>query len=436
MTYYPDQPSPANDANAPLSSWRRGRPGADDRQTPLVFWLTMLALGCGSLLGMAWGASNVLAQKGAEKLLRVDLLLPKLKSIHWDPKAVAFHRSEPAPSTKASPKDRNTIPPPTLRSTSAPVHEVPHVVAPAGFLTLPPIVETCDEPVVYLNPCAPQRGDSPMMHNWKTLTMYSLLTAAAATLAPPPLLMAQDDAKLEKLSKDLQALTKSVQSLKNSISELEKKPIDTAAIRGVVSEELNKLATGKLAELGSEIKNVGTRVDNSQTKQQELKLLADKQEVHIEFLLKEVKNLQQKMLAANGGAVSPTSPAVDKAFMDEMRSYMRKMEENSTAMKNLAEAIAKAGPTKTQTSMSPPVNNGAAPSYGRVVFNNMYSYELLLIVNGVNYRIPAQLRTVIENVPSGTLRYEVFATGFGVLKTEATTLAAGGTLNLEALNRP
>jgi hypothetical protein len=121
--------------------------------------------------------------------------------------------------------------------------------------------------------------------------------------------------------------------------------------------------------------------------------------------------------------------------MEEMRGYMKKMEENSTAMKNLAEAVAKAGSTEKRLSMSPAIGT-PAPSYGRVVFNNMYSSELLLIVNGVNYRIPAQMKYVIENVPAGTVRYEIVANGFGSLENQTTTLAPGGTFTLQALNRP
>jgi hypothetical protein len=447
MTYYCSPSSPANDANAPLPPWRRGRPGADDRQTPFLFWLTMLALGCVTLMGMAWGGSQVLAQKGSEKLLRVDLLLPKLKSIHWERKAVAFPMSEPVPSAKASPKDRNTTtppaPPPAIEGVK--VHGALPLYAaasdgnhltPLSERSLPPIVETCDEPVVYLNPCTPQRGDSPMMRNWKTLTMYSLLTAAAATLAPPPVLLAQDDKKLstiEKLSTDVQTLTRSVQALTTRIGELEKKPIDKAALRGVFSEELKKLEAGKLTELDTAIKSVGTRVDGVKSDISKLqgeqlahKLQIDNQKTQVDFLLEQVNILNKKLLAVNGAPAGPAAPAVDKAFMEDLRSYMKKLDDT----------LAKLGATETRTSMSPPIKNGAAPTFGRLVFNNLHGRELLFVVNGRGQSVPPMTKLVLENVPSGTVRCEVFADGLGWLDRRSITLSAGETYALRAIDQP
>ncbi|MCE0498544.1 MAG: hypothetical protein LV481_11420, partial [Methylacidiphilales bacterium] len=309
MTYYPEQTSPANDA----TPWRRGRPGADDRQTSFLFWLTMLALGCVTLVGMAWGASNVLAQKGSEKLLRVDLLLPKLKSIHWERKAGAFHMSEPAQSAKASPKDRDPIvphvPPPGFGHSSAMVTETPHHSAapetrkpmtapPEGVLL--PIVETCDEPVVYLNPCTPQRGDSPMMRNWKTLTMYSLLTAAAATLAPPPLLMADDKEATDKLSKEVQALTRSVDALVARISDLEKKSPEfgKADLTRIIRAELKSIDEG-VTELSTELKTVKRRVDGLKDDVSALKEDQTKQKQQIENLAEQVNKLNNKLVTSN-----------------------------------------------------------------------------------------------------------------------------------------
>ena len=173
----------------------------------------MLVLGGVSLAGTTWAASNALAQKGSEKLLRVDLLLPKLKSIHWERSAGPLHLFGPAANAKERQPAAPHVPPPKHGDNNVTVHETPHHSsdpAPKVYAALPlvpPIVDACDEPAVYLNPCTSQRGDSPMMRNWKTLTMYSLLTAAAATFAPPPLLMAADDNKesIDKLSAEIKA---------------------------------------------------------------------------------------------------------------------------------------------------------------------------------------------------------------------------------------
>src|SRR4051812_39305505 len=106
MTYFPSEPTSENEANTGLRLRRRARPGPDDGRTSLMFWLTVLGLGCVSLGLMTWGASSALSQKGSEKLLRVSLLLPKLKSIYGERKANAFRKSEPEPSDLAHPRDR------------------------------------------------------------------------------------------------------------------------------------------------------------------------------------------------------------------------------------------------------------------------------------------------------------------------------------------
>ena len=142
-----------NDSTVPANPWRRTRPDAGDGRTSLLFWVMMFALGCLAWGGVTWGASNLLAKKGPEKLLRVDLLLPKLNS---------NHTSEPKPSEQAHPKDRATTGlhlPAFFGQGKVKVVETPHHVeppkstAPASDswlnplprLTPPSAVETCAE---------------------------------------------------------------------------------------------------------------------------------------------------------------------------------------------------------------------------------------------------------------------------------------------------
>lgn len=110
------------------------------------------------------------------------------------------------------------------------------------------------------------------------------------------------------------------------------------------------------------------------------------------------------------------------------------MDETRGSLKALQDAVAKlaAAEASQRLSMSPP--NGTIANTGRVMLVNLYSEELLFIINGASYRVPANKSRMIENVPTGTLRYEVFADRWGSLENRITTLAAGDTFTLSASN--
>ena len=394
MTYYPSQTASSSEPASPGNSWRRIRPGADDRRTSLFFWLTVLGLGCISLFCVTWAASNVLAKKGSEKLLRVELLLPKLKSIK------TWHLTAPLTHAPAGVDHAKIVETP---------HETPHLVQEIeSWLHLTPKVEansphhdSCGEPVIYLNACTPQPGDSPMMRTWKTLTMYSLLSAAAVTFAPPPIIFAHDPndapktAGVEELRKDIKALIK-------RIDELEKKPaveLDKGALAKVVRDELRKLEDGALADITQDLKGVKKSVDGLKGDISALqgdvlkhKLLIDSQKAQMEILAEQIAGLNKKLTAISSSAAP--IPAVDKAFMEEFRSSM---------LKAIDEKVAKLGPTKERKSMSLPTEN-TPPPMGRVMLINHYTEDILFIVNGLLHRVPAGSQRILENVPAGALR--------------------------------
>jgi hypothetical protein len=377
--------------------WRRIRPGSDDRHTVFFFWLTVLGLGFVPPLSVTGGAFRISAQKRWEKLLRVEHLFPKLNTTQGERKAGAFRMSKPEPSDLAHPKERTT-PPPTqgavIDQANGALESSPHAHGPG----LMPPVETCHDPVIYI----PQRGDSPMIHNWKTLTMYALLSAAAVTFMPlPAVVFAEEKAKKVK---DLEELQQSINDLVKRIDLLEKKK--TPALD---QDELSRVIR---SEIRAEIKNVQDAVRD----QIEDKLRIQSQKAHIDRLTEEVASLRKK-LPADGG----TAPAVDKAFMDETRS----------SLKVINETLAKLAPTEKRLMMSPPIN-GTAVNMGRVMLVNYYSDELLFIVNGVGHRVPAQTTRVVENIPVGTVAVEVFSTRFGIFSRRATTLAGGETFTLTA----
>ncbi|MSQ93810.1 MAG: hypothetical protein EXR98_04550 [Gemmataceae bacterium] len=396
--------------------WHRLRPPEGDSHTSILFWLTVLLLGGVALGAMTWGASSVLAQKGSEKLLRVDLLLPKLKSNHGARKADAFRTSEPESSEGAHPKERKTLEPaplprrvfdqPKITIVEAPAPlavEAPRVAIPGpGLLSIHPVASpemTCSDPVIYLHPCTPQRGDSPMMRNWKTLTMYSLLSAAAVTFAPPAIIFAQENKEPEKKSP----------------------AIDAAALLEGLKAEIKNLE-GPLADLGLKLKGVGDDVkdikdgvaklkldvSSLQTNQLNHKIEIDKQKKEIEQLAAEVRGLRSKILTEAGPS------AADKAFADELLK----------TLKSIQDGIAKlhAADTSKRIAMSPP--NGSATTSGRVMLQNFYTEELLFVINNVGYRVSAGKSRLVENVPLGTMQYLVHSDRWGPLQNRSTTLSA------------
>ena len=417
MTYYPARVAGEAETAARSSPWRRSRPGSGDPHTSLLFWLTVLGLACVSLLSVAWGASAVLAQKGSEKLLRVEQFFPKLNSVREEWKADWVRTSEHETSELPHPKER-TAPPllpmvhdqPKITTIEPPRHveEVPasfHLVAPVELAP----AEICQDPFIYQQRCTSQPGESPMIRNWKTLTMVSLLSTAAITFAPQPaVVVAEERVKKDKEPvevKGLDELQASMNKLIDRIDKLEKKKapaIDQEALTQVIREEIR-----------AELKKAQDAVKSDLAAMQQVQLMHKRD---IDRLFDEIGGLHKKLAAMNA------TPAVDKAFMEEFRG----------SLKTLNETIAKLAPTKERKMMSPPINGSA--NQGRLVIVNLYNRELLFIINGANHRVPAGTSKILD-VPTGTLRYVVAADGMGILSDQTTTLAAGDTFTLSAANQ-
>lgn len=438
VTAMKDYARPSDHATASARSskgWRRFRLRSEDRRTTLVFWPAVVGLACLSLAFVCWVASNVLAQKGSEKLLRFSLILPKLKNSQGERKAEPFRMSEPVPNAVALPKERATptpvlIPPvvdhprvPLVETPQFPVGPVPTPEPPrfepwgvmVSKVDPPPPVVMCHEPVVYLDPCAPQRGESPMKRNWKMLAMYSLMAVTSVTIAPPPI-FTQEPAK-----DNTDELKKAIDRLIKRIDVLEQKPTDEEAIARVMRTELKKLENGTLADIKKNIEQATTDVAAIQAEQRKQKKQLEDQKFLIDLLTGRIDSLEKKLLAG-GAAPATATPAVDLKFMEEFRS----------SMKALQETLAKMGTTTERRSMSPPENGITSAKLGRVLIVNHYPQELLFTINGVGHRLPANSSKLVENVPAGALNYEVFMRGLGIVDRQITTLAAGDTFNLTA----
>ena len=407
MNSYRDSTTTESAPAAHASLRHRFRPSAAGRHT-VLFWLCVFGVGCVALVTATWGASAVLARKGSENLLHVERLFPKLNSIHGEWKVDAFRMSEPEPSESAHPKERTTQPtmlPAVIHNPKAAIVRTPHqadgsepprlaslepglhLIAQVE-LTPPPLVETCDDPIIYVQQCTKQRGDSPMIRNWKTLTMYSLLSAAAVAFAPQPAVVFATEKNLPT----------NADGQDKKLSDADKE-----AIAGILRQELKKLEDGVLANLQKSVNALEGKVSDLQIEQLKHKLQIEQQKFLIDQLTKRLD-------------AASASPVVDKAMMDTLKA--------------IQDGIAKLAPTQKRSSAYP--SNGTAANTGRVMLVNQYSDELLFIVNGVGHRLPPQTSKLVENIPVGALGIEVFSSRFGVFNRQATTLAGGETFTLTA----
>src|SRR6516164_8943713 len=373
MNSYRDSTTTESAPAAHPSLWHRCRPSAAGRHT-VLFWLCVFGVGCVALVTATWGASAVLARKGSENLLHVERLFPKLNSIHGEWKVDAFRMSEPEPSESAHPKERTTQPtmlPAVIHNPKAAIVRTPHqadgsepprlaslepglhLIAQVE-LTPPPLVETCDDPIIFVQQCTSQRGDSPMIRNWKTLTMYSLLSAAVVAFAPQPAVVFAAEKNL----------TTNADGQDKKLSDADKD-----AIAGILRQELKKLEEGVLANLQKSVNALEGKVSDLQIEQLKHKLQIEQQKFLIDQLTK-------RLDAVNA------SPVVDKAMMDTLKA--------------IQDGIAKLAPTQKRSSAYPA--NGTAANTGRVMLVNQYSDELLFIVNGVGHRLPPQTSKLVENI--------------------------------------
>lgn len=244
-----------------------------------------------------------------------------------------------------------------------------------------------------------------MINYWRGLPMFAILTAAALTIAPPSASAGGDKAPtLEEVNKTLQRLVDRVGALESK--KLSKAEEDALAM--IFRTELLKLETGILSELKKNVDKLGTDVAALQSEQAKQKAQLDAYKVLVDEMHKKL------LLGAPSG-----SPAIDKAFMDELRAQF----------KMLNETLAKYGPTEKRVSA---YGNGATTGAGRVMFVNMYNDDLLLILNGTPYRIPARSTRTVEGIPAGMLRYEIFSDRWGILERQAIPLAGGDTFTLTA----
>lgn len=442
---------------------RHARPGG-----PTVFWPAIIVMVSFGVVLICWGAYEALArQANSEKALQVAPTSPKFKETQ-DPVETPELLPEPEPLFVA----QATAEPPLLPPAPAPVDlpapkpmqpplvqfppvELPKVVppkeefkielppAPPLPLTPPPVPEPVAPPVVpkplvavpppplVMEPPLPAPeveelpmpavvmgapeplvavqhqalefpgtqplvysdavlGDTPMLRNWKTLALCSFMTSALFVQTPPPVL-AQDKT------------AEAIDSLKQTFEQSFK------AVRSDVQAINLQLQTFKedLKKIQEDAFDQRLKVSNAVLKMQEV-------EKSLAKIREDLDELKSKVAAGTGVKAA----GVDKSSMDEIKSKLGAIEQ----------AILKLQPSTTsqRIALSPPT-----PS-GKVLLVNLYPQELLFVVNNKAYRVGANSSLTVDNVPAGTVTYELISDLWGSRGRNSTTLTANETLTLTA----
>ncbi|MFO0966690.1 MAG: hypothetical protein U0793_14045 [Gemmataceae bacterium] len=404
----------------------------EPRPAPSGFWLAFLGLTGFALALVAWGAWR---QVNAEKSLRegrlastLDLVVaeakkpaPRLETEPIPPK----HKEEPPlpapPPVEPPPLVRTEAiipPPPPLpeppRKLEPPKIDVtPRIDVPAKIelppvpppmlvappVELPPVdlpvIPSVEAPKPVPPPAAaPQEvdeyplvftrasasGETPMLRNWKMLAVYSLTVVVVSQPAP---VVAQDELgkRLDKieasLKKSFEDLGGDVGSLKNQLTKLQ---VDVAALQLDSKVRIDALES-QVAKLQKEIDGLRKRLDSDLTR--------------------------------------VGSSPIDKAGFDDVKARLEGIEK----------AIRGLTPPASRTALSPGAAPGAA---GRVMFVNNYPEELLLVLNGRNFRVAPMTTLPIDGVPAGSLNYEVISPTWGLRARRSAALAGGETFTLTA----
>jgi outer membrane murein-binding lipoprotein Lpp len=442
MTFYLRQPNSVDEPLAGRSYWHRGRAAPDDQSISLLFWLAVFVLGWAALILVNWGVSAVFAKNNAEKPLLGTVILPKLNISQGEKKANAFFPSQTLSSALDPLKERNgTEVPPVVEQLHKTEGEHPAFSTPEPELlltTLPRLdalpaglVETCDVPVVYLKPCTLQREDSPMIRTWKTLTLYSLLSAATVMYVPQPAVLAQEGHGKGASSEELNKLTKSIKELSDRIKALEDKKGDIVSYDAIKKEieagfkDLRKDIKDDIKDVSKNVdtlsKNVDTlhkNVNDLRGELYKLQLQVGKHESKIDYLAKEIDELHRRKV----GEGPLTAPAVDKLGLDEIRRDLN----------SIKDTIAKMAKT-TVSSSAYPNGTTTTTAVARVKLTNLLANDVGFTINNVNYRVPGGFYKEVE-VPVGLLRYDIFTDRWGYLDRQVTSLSNGEILNLTAYN--
>jgi len=283
---------------------------------------------------------------------------------------------------------------------AAPLPELPPVsIVEAPKPAAPEPREVDEYPLVFTRASA--FGETPMLRNWKMLAVYSLTVVVVSQPAP---VVAQDKAVGERLDK-LEA------SLKKSFEDL---GLDIKSLTGDVGSVKNQLT-----KLQADITSLQTESLGNKLKIDTLTGKLESLEGQVSKLHKEVDGLRKRLdLDLTHVGSSP----IDKLAIEELRSKLAGIEK----------AILGLTPPASRTVLSPGVVPVVPTVSGRVMLINNYPEELLFVLNGKSFRVPAMTTQPIEGVPVGSLSYEVVSPTWGLRARRTTALGASETFTLTA----
>jgi archaellum component FlaC len=441
MTHYPDPRSGNPDSSWPRGFTHRRRHAADQGNTSGLFWMAVLMLGGVSLLCISLGATHALPRQ-SEKPLQPESLLPKLKSnLAQDGWTRKTESPEPrtwfppvvdvSASLDPSPFESPVLPMPTM--------EPPQVQVQHPAFTLPVVAmeparfDVCLDPVVYVNACVPLRGETPMIRNWEILKTCAFLALTVPVLQQPIYAFGGGEQK----SDPLEAIRASLADIKARLETVEKRKTPIQDNEELLSQinKLDKTIRNQMAGVNDNLQSLTTEVQGLkksiadikadvvalQGEQLKQKLQIESTKTQIDLVNEQIAKLQKKFVAGETGPVDPKTPVVEKANLEDIRLKLGSIEQ----------AILKLAPGKDRIAMSPPTTPPATNT-GRVVLVNMYSEDMLYIVNGRTYRVAPNASRVLEAVPAGTLTYEVVSPTWGSRSNDRTVLGGNETFTISA----
>jgi hypothetical protein len=416
---------------------------------PTFFWAVVTLLLSVSVALICWGAYNALPQtvSGGEKHLQHTPLSSKFNPTGAEASGVEVPELVPEPELEElavvangtgeppllpslppvespAPKPMGTEPPPGLPKVDAslvsgasrsPLVIVPVPVPPPPVVipTVPPPVEV--QPARLADPAPPgfpfqvvdtnplvyresSFGDTPMMRNWKTLTLCSLMTTAIFVQTPAP--VAAGGKEKDK------SLIERIDSLQETIKK---------SFEGV-SADIGTIKTD-LAAQKSDLKEIRDDMDTLKT--DGLKYRADLSDANMKIKLMQatLKEIRADLDGLRTREPLPKS-GLDKTSIDEIK----------VTLANIEQAILKLQPSSNRIALSPP----SSPATGRVMLVNVYPEELLFVVNQKTYRVAPGATMPLDGVPAGVLNYEVISGTWGLRARSTTNLAPGETFTLTA----
>jgi hypothetical protein len=376
------------------------------RPADSFFWPATLLLISVAVSLICWGIYNMLPQtaRAGETPLRIAQFPPKFNHTSKEVSAVkkpevlpeprrvvvAFASAEPPLFTlpmEEAPSPLPGLPPPPLLPPLPPMDFQPTTLMipePAQHSVQPPETKM----LVYLESTS---GDTPMLRNWKTLALYSLLTSTVYVQVPAPARAQETEGKasqvtldsLEKTIKDsVAAVNKSIKEIKDELE---------AQNKALKKEQENNLAGG---------------------------LALNKK---IEDIEKSLKAIREEMDVMRKAGPQVAKTGIDKDSVEDIKKQL-------VAIEQAILKLLPSGPGRISLSSPvPPISTS-----GRVVLINSYQEPLLFIINKKPYRVLPGINQPIENVPSGTLSYEVWADNWGMRAQNTTSLAPNETFTLSA----